>query len=101
MQPDVPLLSCCGEADAHWVDSFEVDHDSYVAIIMDERPDGPLGGPHRELGEKIVVLNNKSKWDEGTPTGPWHHLHRDRWTGLLPCLPGGVWVARFVLLHKT
>ena len=24
MQPDVPTLSCCGEADAYWADSFEV-----------------------------------------------------------------------------
>jgi hypothetical protein len=69
MQPDVPFMSCCGEADAYWADSFEVDEDHYVAIITDERPDGPLGRPHRELGEKIVVPNHKIKWDEGNPTG--------------------------------
>jgi len=69
MQPDVPFMSCCGEADAYWADSFEVDEDRYVAVITDERPDGPLGRPHRELGEKIVVPNHKIKWDEGNPTG--------------------------------
>src|SRR5262249_41705349 len=69
MQPDVPTMSCCGEADAYWADSFEVDEDRYVAIITDERPDGPLGRPHRELGEKIVVPNHKIKWDDGNPTG--------------------------------
>jgi hypothetical protein len=69
MQPDAPFMSCCGEADAYWADSFEVDGDRYVAIITDERPDGPLGRPHRELGEKIVVPNHKIKWDDGNPTG--------------------------------
>src|SRR5215510_4834644 len=37
MQPDIPTLSCCGEADAYWADSFEVDDGRYVAIITDER----------------------------------------------------------------
>ena len=69
MQPDVPFMSCCGEADAYWADSFEVDEDRYVAVITDERPDGPLGRPHRELGERIVIPNHKIKWDEGNPTG--------------------------------
>ena len=65
MQPDIPTMSCCGEADAYWADSFEVDGDRYVAIITDERPDGPLGRPHRDSGEKIVVPNHKIKWDDG------------------------------------
>jgi hypothetical protein len=69
MQPDAPFMSCCGEADAYWADSFEVDEDRYVAIITDERPDGPLGRPHRKPGEKIVVPNHKIKWDDGNPTG--------------------------------
>ena len=69
MQPDIPTLRCCGEADAYWADSFEVDGDRYVAIITDERPDAPLGRPHRESGEKIAVPNHKIKWDDGNPTG--------------------------------
>ncbi len=27
MQPDNPSASCCGEADAYWADSYEVDGD--------------------------------------------------------------------------
>jgi hypothetical protein len=68
-QPDFPTLSCCGEADAYWADSFESDDGRYVAIITDERSDGPLERPHREIGERIVVPNNKIKWDQGNPTG--------------------------------
>jgi Sex factor F TraW protein N terminal len=69
MQPDNPVMSCCGEADAYWADSFEVNDGRYVAIITDDRPDGPLGRPHREIGERIIVPNHKIKWDEGNPTG--------------------------------
>ena len=69
MQPDNPHQSCCGEADAYWADSFEVDDGRYVAIITDERPDDPLGRPHRNPGERILVPNHKLKWDEGNPTG--------------------------------
>jgi len=32
MQPDNSSASCCGEADAYWADSFEVEGDHYVAI---------------------------------------------------------------------
>jgi len=69
MQPDDPHLSCCGEADAYWADSFEVSDGHYVAIITDDRPDGPLGRPHRAVGERIVVPDHKLKWDAGNPTG--------------------------------
>lgn len=69
MQPDDPAVSCCGEADAYWADSFEVDGDKYVAIITDSRPDEPLGRPHRDVGTKIVIPNNKLKYDQSNPTG--------------------------------
>ena len=69
MQPDRPEISCCGQADAYWADSYEVDGDRYVAIITDERADGPLGRAHREAGTRIIVPNSKIKWDEGNPTG--------------------------------
>jgi hypothetical protein len=69
MQPDAPHLSCCGEADAYWADTFEVSEGHYVAIITDDRPDGPLRRPHRDLGERIVVPDHKMKWDAGNPTG--------------------------------
>ena len=90
MQPDLPTISCCGEADAYWADSFEVDGDRYVAIITDERPDGPLGRPHRESGERIVVPNHKIKWDDGNPTG--HGIIFIGMGGQVYCYvpPGGV-----------
>ena len=69
MQPDVPTVSCCGEADAYWADGFETKGDQYIAIITDERPDGPLGRPHIPPGTKILVPNNKLKFDKSNPTG--------------------------------
>lgn len=67
--PDAPTVSCCGEADAYWADSFEVQDGKYVAIITDNRPDEPRRRPHREVGERIVIPNHKIKFDEGNPTG--------------------------------
>lgn len=69
MQPDNPAVSCCGEADAYWADSFEVDGDQYVAIITDPRPDEPLRRKHVDVGTKIVVPNYKLKYDQSNPTG--------------------------------
>ena len=90
MQPDDPTASCCGEADAYWADSFEVDESRYVAIITDERPDAPLGRPHRMVGERILVPNHKIKWDEGNPTG--HGIIFLGTSGHVYCYvpPGGV-----------
>lgn len=69
MQPDVPTASCCGEADAYWADSYEVDGDKYVAIITDTRPDEPLRRRHIDIGTKILIPNNKLKYDQSNPTG--------------------------------
>jgi hypothetical protein len=69
MQPDIPAASCCGEADAYWADSYEVDGDKYVAIITDPRPDEPLRRKHLEIGTRIVVPNYKLKFDQSNPTG--------------------------------
>jgi hypothetical protein len=69
MQPDDPYLSCCGVADAYWADTFEVTDGHYVAIITDDRDDGPLLRPHRDMGERIAVPDNKMKFDAGNPTG--------------------------------
>ncbi len=69
MQPDNPGISCCGEADAYWADSFEVDGDKYVAIITDSRPDAPLRRKHVDVGTRFVVPNNKLKYDQSNPTG--------------------------------
>ncbi len=69
MQPDNPAVSCCGEADSYWADSFEVDGDKYVAIITDPRPDGPLRRKHVDIGTRILVPNHKLKFDQSNPTG--------------------------------
>lgn len=69
MQPDNPMVSCCGEADAYWADSFEVVDGQYLAIITDTREDKPLGRPHIPSGTKVVVPNRKLKYDKGNPTG--------------------------------
>ena len=56
-QPDNPVASCCGEADAYWADAFEATSDGeYIAIITD-------------IGTRIVVPKNKIKWNEGNPVG--------------------------------
>ena len=68
-QPDNPALSCCGEADAYWADSYEVNGNQYVAIITDTRDDEPLHRSHVENGMRVAVPNSKIKWDSGNPTG--------------------------------
>jgi hypothetical protein len=61
---------CCGESDAYWADSFEVDaNGDYVAIITDERADAPLKRRHVDVGTRIVVPRQKVKIDQGNPTG--------------------------------
>jgi len=62
MQPDNPVMSCCGEADAFEADSFENGSGQYVAIITNGKGIIPEG-------TRIPVPNNKMKWDEGNPTG--------------------------------
>jgi hypothetical protein len=63
MQPDRPNLSCCGEADGYWADSYEVKGDQYVAIITDTRDDTKLGRrQHIEAGTRVAVPNSKIKW---------------------------------------
>ena len=69
MQPDNPEISCCGEADAYWTDTFEESAGRYVAVITDERDDGPLGRRHIAPGTRFVVPNAKLKFDDGNPTG--------------------------------
>ena len=69
MQPDNPFLSCCGEADAYWVDNFEVDEAAMWPSSPTSVPDGPLGRMHREVGETVLVPNSEVKWDDGNPTG--------------------------------
>lgn len=90
MQPDNPYVSCCGDADAYWADSFRVDHGQTIVTITDERPDEPLGRLHRPSGTEVVVPDSKMKWDAGNPSGHgWLFLSSD---GNVFCYvtPGGV-----------
>lgn len=69
MQPDNPNASCCGEADAYWCDDVSVRKGKTYCKITDDRPDAPLGRPHREVGQEFEIPPEKLKWDSGNPTG--------------------------------
>jgi hypothetical protein len=83
MQPDNPVVSCCGEADAFEADTFEVQGDHYIAIITDGKGTIPNG-------TRIPVPNRKMKWDEGNPSG--HGIIFIGSSGQVYCYvtPGGV-----------
>jgi hypothetical protein len=40
-----------------------------IAIITDDRDDGPLMRLHEEIGKKYVILPNKITRKDGNPTG--------------------------------
>jgi hypothetical protein len=69
--PDRPIVSCCGEADAYFSDSFVVENGRVFAIITDDRDDAPLGRPHIDVGTRIEVPAEKFKdsRDDPNPTG--------------------------------
>jgi hypothetical protein len=69
MQPDNPTVPCCGEADGYWCDDIHVKGGKAYCRITDDRPDGPLGRPHRKIGEEYEIPSNKLKFDKGNPTG--------------------------------
>lgn len=89
MQPDNPRMSCCGESDAYWADSYKVGpNGEYIAIITDERVIEYR--PPLPVGTEIVVPHNKLKWDDGNPTG--HGVIFLAGNGQVYCYvaPGGV-----------
>lgn len=73
MQPDNAAVSCCGDADLYWADTFEVSPDGeYVAIITDDRGeayDELVGRVPVPVGTRVIVPNRKLKFDKGNPTG--------------------------------
>jgi hypothetical protein len=70
MQPDNKAVSCCGESDAYWADSYEVsDKGEYIAIITDTRDDEKLKRKHVEVGTRILIPHHKLKYDQSNPTG--------------------------------
>lgn len=69
MRPDMPDMSCCGEADGYYADEIHVRGGKTFATITDDRPDGPLGRPHVAIGTEIEIPDEKLKWDRSNPTG--------------------------------
>lgn len=69
MRPDVPEMSCCGEADAYYCDTIHVRDGNTYCTITDEREDAPLHRPHIDVGTEIEIPPEKLKWDRGNPTG--------------------------------
>ena len=68
MQPDNPLISCCGQADAYWADGVEIKEGQVIAIVTDTRPDIPLGPAysgwhsHCRSAPQIEMGSWKSHW---------------------------------------
>lgn len=69
MQPDNPMVSCCGEADAYYADKVVTRGGKNYAVITDDRDDILLGRPHIPMGTEILIPNHKYKWSDGNPTG--------------------------------
>jgi hypothetical protein len=71
MMPDSPGVSCCGETDSYWADSFEIAGGNFYAIITDERPDEPLKRKHRNVGTRIIIPKGKiiNSLKQQNPTG--------------------------------
>lgn len=67
-QPDQPGVSCCGEADAYWADSYEVTpNGEYVAIITDERV--VEGRKPIPSGTRVTIPKKKITFKQSNPTG--------------------------------
>lgn len=69
MQPDNPMVSCCGEADGYYCDTWYVRKGQTYCRITDDRDDEPLKRPHVEVGTEIAIPDYKLKWDKQNPTG--------------------------------
>lgn len=73
--PGFQSQSCCGESDAYWCDDVgsEVVNGELQNFcrITDDRPDGPRRRPHRDIGEKFIIPDDKMKFN---PTDPQPNL---------------------------
>lgn len=87
MRPDVPDSRCCGESDAYWADKVFTRDGKVVAVITDDRPDGPLGRPNIPVGTEFVIPPEKLKWDRGNPTG--HNILFATPGGMIYCFVQG------------
>jgi hypothetical protein len=66
-QPDFPLLSCCGEADAYWCDDYYSRDGKAYCRITDDRV--VPGRPSVPMGTEVFIPDYKLKFDRGNPTG--------------------------------
>jgi len=66
-QPDVPTVSCCGEADAYWCDDYYARDGKAYCRITDDRADEPLHRIHRAIGEEYEIPPNKLKFGPDDP----------------------------------
>lgn len=87
MRPDVPMVPCCGEADAYHADKVTTRDGKVYATITDERDDAPLGRPHIPPGTEFEIPANKLKWDKGNPTG--HNILFVSQSGIVWCFVQG------------
>lgn len=69
MRPDVPTMSCCGEADHYWCDKYFAKDGKAYCEITDTRDDKQFGRPHVPPGTIIEIPPEKLKYDRGNPTG--------------------------------
>jgi hypothetical protein len=69
-QPDNPVVSCCGEADAYWADAFEATSDGeYVAIITDPRDTNPP-----RYWYENCRSGKQDQMEAGQPCGSWPNI---------------------------
>ena len=67
MQPDIPTVPCCGEADAYWCDDYFARDGKAYCRITDDRV--VPGRPQVDVGTEILIPPYKLKWDKSNPTG--------------------------------
>lgn len=68
MMPDLPAVSCCGEADAYWADDVYFKDGHTYARITDDRDDAALNRSHRDRSEPHLIPDYKVKRGSN-PTG--------------------------------
>lgn len=68
MMPDLPYVSCCGEADSYWADDVFVKDGKTYALITDDRDDAALHRSHRDRTVPHLIPDNKLE-RTNNPTG--------------------------------
>jgi len=89
-QPDNPHVSCCSFADAYYADKTYINKNGdNIAVITDDRDDGPLGRPHIPIGTEFAIPDHKMSRKDDNPTG--HNVIFIGGGGQVLCfvMPGG------------